>query len=260
MPGEKSVPIDEVEAHGFLDRQGLPSGLTLKVLRRGNALLAVIPEVDSKSKNYSSARLDAIQEAFSARFGIHLEILRIPTEFGNDTREDLEAGLRGYLNQRFVRLVEKCRISTVSGGKFEVFLEPEVNTSREISQITRMAVEYAVSEFLSFLGLKLARVHWAASVSHTPSLIVLLAAVKSTAPANIESIKQALRERDYSSPDENWLHRKLDLLRKRGLVVRSHEGRYTLTERALASLPVRTSRASSDVTRALALGRKTWVG
>jgi hypothetical protein len=260
VPGEKSAPIDEVEVHRFLDQQGLPNGLTLKVLGGGNALVAIIPEVDSNGKNWFPARLDAIQEAFSARFGIDLEILRIPTDFENGTREDLEAGLRGYLNQRFSRLVENCRISSTSGGKFDVFLEPEIGTSREMSRITRMAVEYAVSEFLSFLGLRPARVHWTASLSHTPSLIVLLAAVKSTAPANLESIDQALRERDYPSTKKDWLRRKLDLLRKRGLVVRSQEGWYTLTERALAVLPVRNSRASSDVTRALALGRKTWVG
>ena len=191
--------------------------------------------------------------------GRHLEIMKRQSQFRGDTKEDLETGLRGYLNGKFGRIVGKCRISAASDTRFDILLEPEPNLTLEVSGLTRLIVKHAVNEFFNLIGLKLRQVHWAASTSQTPSLIVLLAAIKATAPADLDSIRQALRERDYPLDDEDWLRKKLDLLRKRDLLVRRHDGRYALTEQALASLSVRTSRASSDVTRALALGRRNWV-
>lgn len=258
MLGKKLALSDEAEIRSFLAGQGLPNGSTFRVLEDSDALLVIVPKGDAIKASWSPRKYDAVRQEFSDRFKMDIHILDVSSKPQEETRRDFEAGLRGYINHRFEHIIEDCHISATSPTRYDVFLEPEVSDSREIPRITRIAVKYIVNEFLDFFGLELARVHWTKSVKDVPTRITLLAAVKSEAPADLGSIARALEERGYPSVDEGWLRRKFDLLRKLGLVVRSREGRYALTEQALAQIPVRATRASSDVTRALALGRKDW--
>jgi len=91
-----------------------------------------------------------------------------------------------------------------------------------------------------------------------PSLQMVLRKLKVHAPATIPALMSSMREAGFTVPDSRWLNRCLDRFRKQGLVTKSAEGVFCLTEKALAVVPHGKNRMSSDIERVLALGRRKW--
>jgi hypothetical protein len=86
----------------------------------------------------------------------------------------------------------------------------------------------------------------------------VLLALKILAPVTVQRLNAHLLSENVHVPDPKWLQRTLDKLRKKNMVVRSKEGDYSLTGRALWTIPAGKKRTSSDVQRVLALRKKKW--
>lgn len=91
-----------------------------------------------------------------------------------------------------------------------------------------------------------------------PANPMILRRLKTHAPVTTERLANELRSMRSMVPSVRWLQGKLDTLRKQGLVTRSSEGAYSLTEGGLSVVPHGKQRSSSDVERALAFGRRRW--
>ena len=83
----------------------------------------------------------------------------------------------------------------------------------------------------------------------------ILAILRKFSPSNCEELGSHLVERGFSVPSTDWINRKLDALRKAGLLVRFSNRTYALTLDALHKLGTRKDRHSPDVSRLLALAR-----
>lgn len=91
-----------------------------------------------------------------------------------------------------------------------------------------------------------------------PSSIFILRLVKIKQPINISGLEILLKE-DYPSIHEKWINRQLDGLRKKKFIIRTKSGQYTLTSLGLVIVPAGTNNNSSDIERALELGKRKWV-
>jgi predicted transcriptional regulator len=84
---------------------------------------------------------------------------------------------------------------------------------------------------------------------------VVLRILKTKQPITVEDIAPEIEKSGYTT-DIQRLKNIVDVLRKNGLVHRLNDGKYSLTEKGLRTVPHGNYRDSSDVERALALGEK----
>jgi len=87
----------------------------------------------------------------------------------------------------------------------------------------------------------------------------LLRAAKVLAPCDSAAVARRLKDLENVDLSADLVHRRLDVLRQKGLLVYLGDRRFALTLRGLTSLSASTSRRdSSDVERVLALARSKW--
>jgi len=198
----------------------------------------------------SPRQMKLIQNAAKKEIGLQIEWVVTP---GQKT-SSVEAALQELLKGRFPNAVSAVFISSLKTAPVSVWIErnPKVESRPELAAL-RVVVEqflklYDVTELLVMDGDNV----------DSPTNPMIMRRLKVIAPATTEQLADALRAASSTIPDLRWLQSKLDTLRKQGLVVRSKLGEYCLTELGLSVVPHSQNRTSSDIERALALGRRKW--
>lgn len=116
-------------------------------------------------------------------------------------------------------------------------------------------VRKTVKDYLEKVGLTLNEIYLhGASV---PSSAMVLRSVKVLQPATAEALAKYLTNRGFSPVPIRWVKSQLDRLRKKDFITWSNET-YSITYAGLSSLPIMRGRSSSDIERALALGKRRW--
>jgi hypothetical protein len=140
------------------------------------------------------------------------------------------------------------------------FGDSVVNSHIEVSDLSDDLKE-SIQEYylnrLSEVDLKSGVIHWVDSANDLPSLIWLLRFLKKNQPIKIKDFIEMTCVK-YPSISEKWLNHKLDQLRKKDLVIREKSDTYCLAANGLNIVPAGSYSASSDIDRALALGRRKW--
>lgn len=92
-----------------------------------------------------------------------------------------------------------------------------------------------------------------------PSDLMILRRIKILSPVSSDALAEKLiPSTDRNSPTVKILSGKLDTLRKKGMLLRREDGKYVLTLKGIWACGGATTRNSSDVARALVLGRRKW--
>jgi hypothetical protein len=202
-------------------------------------------------KNQTSWRqLRQLQIDIKKRLGITVEWIVIP----GTQAASLEGALLEILQQRFPGVFAAVFVSSPKLSPVWVWLDVKPD-AKDLPDIKTL--EVISTELFKIFGFVAPHVVYA-SATALPTNLAILRALKIRAPAHVEELFGVLTKRQSSIPDIRWLQTKLDTMRKTGLVVRAGTGQYVLTERALAIVPINKKRSSSDVERALALGRARW--
>lgn len=198
----------------------------------------------------SPRQMKLIQNAAKKEIGLQIEWIVTPSQ----KTSSMEAALQELLNSRFPESVSAVFFSPLKTAPVSVWLErnPKDESRPELAAL-RAVVEqflklYDVTELLVMDG----------DTVDSPTNPMIMRRLKVVAPATREQLADALRAAGSTIPDLRWLQSKLDALRKEGLIVRSKTGEYCLTELGLGVVPHGRNRSSSDVERALALGRRKW--
>ncbi len=99
-------------------------------------------------------------------------------------------------------------------------------------------------------------------IFHYPNQInltnpILLKIIKENSPINEDKIKYFLKKQNVDFKEKEF-NNKISSLRKRKYIFRLKNKHLTLTLTGIRAVPVSKNRTSSDVIRALVLGRKKW--
>lgn len=169
--------------------------------------------------------------------------------------DDIGISLRAVLRHEFPDLVSDVHVSFVTSTAAVVWVESksiiDPNAIEELESVTRRELEKFEVKCQAF--------DIVSPQLPEPSTTAILRAVKIHAPASLPAVNQDLLRRGFSCPSEKWLSYKLDVARKRGLVLRDQDGRFLLTASGLEVVPWSRTASSSDVDRMLALARrKEW--
>ena len=169
--------------------------------------------------------------------------------------DDIESGLRATLERRFPGVVSELVVSFPTVTRAEVVFR----RSGQSEGASGGEVQAVIVEFLREASFDGIQVEELSAELPKPSLMNILKALKSCAPATVDQLVLYLNHHGFSCPSARWLSGKLDGARKRDWVVRSNDGRFALTIEGLGVVPASRRRTSSDIERILALGRrKKW--
>jgi hypothetical protein len=240
----------------FLKRRRADYIEDVRVRTSDGTVIASVPEeaIGSRATKHKTSRrqLKYLKKKFEEELGIQIEFVI----FRGREQEQFEAGLHRLLKNRFTEIIKDCFVSFPRHDSVEIWLdltEESLDRSRILEDIRQTATEY-----LKLFNVDLAELHWTGLEKELPSRIVILKTVKASAPSSVDVIKGVLENEGFAVPSLSWLEGKLDVLRKRDMLLRQEDGSYVLTETGLRFVPHGAFRSSSDIERALALGRKKW--
>ena len=193
----------------------------------------------------SQSRINAVRKvALEAGYNVDL----VPVD---ERSEDNYPDLWILLSRKYGEKVRNVFLTYAGSGEWIVWVEVD----GELEDTQRDEIESTVSEYMAISDTKVREVTFVGDFN-LPTLTAILRHLRVLAPVNPERLKEALEERQFFVPDQRWLNRTLDRIRKAGFVVRRKDGRYFLSVKSLSSLGTSKGRESADVRRALALSKR----
>ncbi len=169
--------------------------------------------------------------------------------------DDIAVSLRAVLKHEFPVYVSDVHVSFSTSTAAVVWVEAKTIVDANVIDQLKSAATRELKEF----GVICQAFDVVLPQQPEPSTTAILRAVKVHAPASLATVNQDLVRRGFSCPSEKWLSYKLDVARKRGLVLRNQDGRFLLTAGGLEVVPWSRTDSSSDVDRMLSLARrKEW--
>jgi len=199
----------------------------------------------------SRRQLSFLSKALASKFGRPVLI----TVRDAQSLDDVAASLRAVLRHQFPDSVTDVYVSFEDAGSALVWVE----TASIVESAILDAAQLTANRELANFGISCKSFEIVAPLRPEPSTVAVLRSVKILAPTSTAALAADIVRRGFANPSEKWLSHKLDLARKRGLVLRDSQGRYSLTSVGLGVVPTNRSRTSSDVERMLSLARrKEW--
>jgi len=245
--------LDKVDIYKFLET--LPDYFVSEVIIRSSddSLVLYVPneKISEKSeKDFVTKRqLDNLAKKLSEKFGASTEIIYVNSEKLTQIAEGVEL----LLKTKYGKSIDEVAFTFLNAKRVNAWLK--IRSSHEQKK-------NSIKEFLSSVfkdtGVDNVDFHWVDMHEKLPTLIELLVLTKTIQPADLDNYLLKVRE-SYEYIDRTWLNKQLDKLIKKGLVVRDRSSKtYSLTGKGLGVIPSSYSRTSSDIARALDLGRKKW--
>lgn len=217
-----------------------------------DVILLYVPQekiIEKSKKGFTSSRqLEFIKKKIEAEYEMPVEVVVTQSE----DHFELEAGIFQILNRKFDDRVLALYLSFSGHKKVNVWIDIE-GLNKDILQ----SIEKHLCNILDEANILVNVISWASTEPELPTLASILREIKIYQPIDLDGLLKLLHKNFYSIPDK-WLNRKLDQLRKRGFLRREKNGCYVLTALAVASVPAGTRYTSSDIERALALGKRKW--
>ena len=200
----------------------------------------------------SKRKLTSLRQQAANDLGLNIEFVPVKGAI----QAQIEAGLNALLQVQFPKQIQEAFLSLRGDGNYDLWFEP-VDSTADVDR-TIQEIKPALIEYLRQFDSKLCQIKSTNTEASLPSISAVLRHVKILAPATAAQIYERIKAGGGNMPSLSWLDRKLDTLRKRNLLLRFEDGKYSLTELGLLTVPHSKNRGSSDIERALALGRRRW--
>lgn len=202
-----------------------------------------------KSGLTSFRQLNNLKKAITQKFSRNAEVIL----FQNDAQKELESGFYQILSRKFDGQIISLYISFRDKFVVDGFIEVANLTAQLQTEISEH-----FNSILKDAELQLGSLYWLDSPADFPTIVALLRVLKVLQPVSLKELTVEI-QKDYGSVSDKWLNHKLDQLRKKGFILRQKiNSTYVLSGDALRVIPAGARRTSSDIERALALGRKKW--
>lgn len=185
----------------------------------------------------------------SARDVLGTHGLKVEFLLSDAISHDIEAGLRATIIHAFGGHVRNVFLS-IESRKANIWLDPKKDLDADfLSQ-----VESKTRRFLVDLDLELGSLLTTTN-DNLPGKLVCLKVIRQLAPVSVNDLAKELLRREFTVPSDDWMTRRLDMLRKSHQVVRLANAKYVLSHSALSNLGTLRSGKSPDVSKMLALTR-----
>jgi hypothetical protein len=247
-----SKAIEQVRE--WLRKKRFPAQVSILDAPQPGVVLVFVPSLvvaQKKAGGKTSVRQMAhLRRMAHGDLAIDIEF-RVGTD---DGLHDIESGLIAVVREALSRQEVHAFVTSSLKGMTDVWIDAQVK-ERGPSRVPAARVTEVVRDYLSKVGLTLHQVYWQGSM--VPSSVNLLRVVKVLEPVTVGRIAEYLQRKDYLGVPVRWVKAQLDRLRRDGLIA-WRQNEYVITASGLSLLPSSRGPASSDIERALVLGRRRW--
>lgn len=197
----------------------------------------------------SVRQLERLARLLSSKFLSKIEIIYLPS----DKHAKIVSAAETLLKANFSDFIEDVSLSFITGDSVNAWVKVGFGGDGKKTDI-----ETYLQSLLLASGVELVIFQWVDPIDKLPSAIDIMMATKKMQPVDISGYVSVFSDR-FEKINAAWVNKQLDKLIKKNIVVRDAKtGTYSLTAVGLGIIPNSFSRESSDVTRALALGRRVW--
>jgi len=201
------------------------------------------------SANKTSTRQLAHLKRMAVReLGLHVDFRITADEGIAEIESGVTALVRNALQSSDVKVFLSVSLDRYADLWFDV-------APMSITEKVTKEVRNTVKDYLEKVDLTLHEIY--SHGASVPSSAIVLRSVKVLQPTTAEEVAKYLANRGFLKVPILWVKSRLDRLRKKDLITWSHET-YSITYAGLSSLPILRGRSSSDIERALALGKRRW--
>lgn len=179
-----------------------------------------------------------------AALGVFVEFILVDREAKAN-----EDSLRASLISSYPDVVRNAFLRTLDG-----VANVWIDNKRSPSKHEMIQIELYLSKYVETVRQRGYRLH-IMSEEVLATNAEVLSIIRRFSPLSMQALEKLIADRGFPVPSLDWLSRKLDALRKAGLVLRLTSGSYVLTRRALHQLGTQKNRWSPDLARLLALAR-----
>lgn len=204
---------------------------------------------DKAQKGFVSLKqLDNLQSKLKREFDTSTEIVLLDA----DSLIKVGEGFVALLKSTFPDIITDARISFLNAHR----VSATIVLSEFVDDSKKEAVEAFLTAVLTPAHIELQALQW--DEVELPSLIEILTTTKKFQPVKLDNLYDFL-SKDYPALRIDGLNKQLDKLIKKKFLIRERDTEtYVMTALGLNLLPQIASRNSSDIVRALDLGRRKW--
>ena len=223
------------------------------IVRESDGILVLYVPKDKVSdkvqKGFVSLKqLDNLQSKLKREFDVSTEIVLLDA----DSLTKVGEGFVALLKSTFQDIITDAHISFLNAHR----VSGTIVLSEFVDNSKKEAVEAFLTAVLTSANFELQALQW--DEVELPTLIEILTTTKKFQPVKLDNLYDFLRI-DYPILRIDWLNKQLDKLIKKKFLVRERDTEtYAMTALGLNVLTKLTNRNSSDIVRALDLGRRKW--
>lgn len=202
------------------------------------------------SRDSSNRQLPSQKSLIQARQTIKAQGLNLEYIVINQRMDNVEQDFRAGIMASFSDDVRNVFLNARGSG-VEVWIETKANPGPQVL----LALEKYVNELGKVNRFSQVTVR---SMSDEPiaAPFGVLSVIRRLSPVMAPELCEELEKRSFSVPSFDWIERRLDALRKAGLVTLIADRRYVVSSEGLHRLGTKRGRASADISRLLALARR----
>ena len=247
------VLSNRISVEEYIQKKKWTSISEIRLRPSDGAIMLYIPQsklAPRVSKEHTSLRqLNFIKRDLADAYSTSVDIIL----FRDDGHLELEAGFNQILNRKFKGSIVSLFLSFRHESLVDAFIEVS-----GMSTLLQNEIAVFFRSVLKGAEIQLGEIHWLESPLSLPTSIAILRMIKELQPLSLGELAAEIRV-SYKSMTDKWLANKLDRLRKNGLVIwQKNNKTYVLTKEALSVVPAGARSTSSDIDRALALGKRKW--
>lgn len=243
----------EEEVQSWLKEKGINFVEKVRIRRSDNSLVVYVAESyrnRTEITEVSDRKINKLKSDLERLFEFPVNIIRVKGKFDIDLEESLKVIINNRLDQCLVNFF----LNFIDEKKAEAWVETTFSDQKKEHNVREV-----VESVMGSADIELCEFNWINLDVKVPSLLQVLMVIKVLQPVSQDIVLKKLTERGFYSVDERWVSAKLDQLRKKRAVIRQKNGMYAICSMGLSVLPQTYGRKSSDVGRALALGRNRWL-
>ena len=171
------------------------------------------------------------------------------------TSELILSVIEKVIEDKYPNFFESIAISPIRFEPFWIYIEKKNNSDVKFN---KKNIINDLKPVLDIYDIKEANIAIQDDVGRFPANPIIVMCIKVNAPINLKDISLKLINMGYEKATIDLLKPKIETLRKYGLVVWSKTGEYSLSLNGQQTFTYVNPKNSSDVLRALELGRRKW--
>lgn len=234
----------------FLESKNVKYVSSCSFIEDEGTLILNIPISFLASGATTPRKIKNLKNSISEKF--NTQVIESITQ--SEKSNTIHFGITSIINEEISADAYDLSLIIQSDGNLNTHLK--FKTQIQSGKITK--IEEKIKKYFLLLEAEKFSIDIIKNSENPPTLTAILRSAKKLAPFLMKDIIKELESRNFDLPSEKWMNNQLDSIRKKGLIFRRSDEKYTLTYKGILATPSAGNRNSSDIERVLYMARKKW--